>query len=112
VFFPAVEINISLAKTPRPLIHGLTFLNMASNSERKSTMKSPIFVTAVSMTVTKTISSEPPYFLCESFRYSEGHFAYVFFSIDIPFEGKRKQFKRIFYFELVIFKLQCAESWA
>jgi hypothetical protein len=36
---------------PRPLIHGLKpFFKMASNSRSKSTMKSPIFVTTVSMT--------------------------------------------------------------
>jgi hypothetical protein len=58
---------------------------MASNSRGKSTMKSPIFVA-----VTKTISCEPPNFVCENYRYSAGQFAYVcFFRYIFPLKVAR-----------------------
>jgi hypothetical protein len=49
------------------------FLNMASNLWRKL----PIFVTAVSMS--PLLQQTTPIFLCESYRYSVGKFAYVCF---------------------------------
>jgi hypothetical protein len=60
---------------------------MTSNSPRKSTMKSPIFVTAVSMTqlLQKTI----PYFCVKGMGKVQDNLPKNVFSIDIPFNGSQ-----------------------
>jgi hypothetical protein len=68
-----------------------TFMHMASNSQRYSTLNLPSLGAAVSTTplVPKMILRYPLYFLCNFFSYWVVQFAYVFF-IDIPFKGTVK----------------------